>query len=157
MPPDKGLKYAEDQLGVNAVHALAEALAHDLEETRQVLALKRRIKHSSEEAYRDAEIEYLTDERPVHSDLSQTAWEKLARDLIHINPDLRKLRASLADEAYEIEKIEVAIRRMQDDLAVAVARMNELGGYFVYLAEIKRSRTVMLNGTPAVWPGVSST
>lgn len=145
------LKYAEDTLGVHSTHKAAEVASLEAERLRRNLALERRVKADMEERYRDAELEFLSNERGEHSDLSQTAWEKLAKELVHKDPALRKARAQLADKSLELEASEAAVRKAQTDVDIAVARLHELGGYLAYLAAIKQASLL-----PVTWPGVST-
>lgn len=140
---------------MHSAHTAAQDAAAEAERLRRNLALERRVKADMEERYRDAELEFISDQRGNHADLSQTAWEKLAKELVHKEPDLRKLRGQLADKALELEATEASVRKAQTDCDIAVARLHELGGYLAYLAAIKQAS--LLPPAVPVWPGVSST
>ena len=141
MPGGRAIKYAEDNLGVNSVYERAQQLADEITVERGKLVLKRREKLNAEELYTDAELVFVADMRADNPDLSQTAFEKFIKGKIHQNPNLRKMRAELADMAYRMDEIEVDIRHLQNKLEIATARMGELGGYLHYLAELKAAET----------------
>jgi len=149
------LKYAEETLGVHSVYGEAQAHARNADERRRTLAEARRNKVMLEEAYTDAELAFIADERAQNADMSQTAFEKHVKGRIHADPELRKLRGQLANHARNMDLIEADLRKAQNLLDVTTARLHELGGYLAYLAAIKHASSL----APAVpvWPGVSST
>lgn len=148
---NRGVKYAEEQLRVHDVHAEAKAHAHDADTQRRNLALKRRAKVAAEEAYTDAELAFIAVTRGQNSSMSQTAFDKFVKGEIHLDPELRKMRGGLADLAYEIDGIEAEIRRSQNLLDAATARMVELGGYLDYLAALKNAESAPA-GQGDNWP-----
>ena len=157
MPGGRAVKYAEDSLGVHSVYREAQRLAIDAETCRRNIALHRRAKVAAEESYTDVELAFIADCRADNPDLSQTAFDKFVKAAIHKNPELRKLRSSLAELRFQEETMEAGLRKIQADLDIATARMGELGGYLHYLAELKRAETASTGpshfyGVPTDWP-----
>lgn len=150
----RAIDYAENSLGVHTVYEEAKRLVHDIDTARGNLALKRRGKAYAEEVYTDAELAFVADMRVDNPDLSQTAFDKFIKGKIHLQPHLRKQRAELADLNYEIEVVEREIKRLQNLLEIATARMGELGGYLHYLAEIKAAETASTGQDN--WPPASA-
>jgi non-ribosomal peptide synthetase component F len=147
---NRGIKYAEEQLRVHDVYADALAGAHDADTSRRHLAMTRREKWQAEEAYTDAELEFIAAKRGDNPDMSQTAFDKYVKGEIHKNPDLRRMRAALADLNLELDATEAAIRRSQNQVDTAHSRMTELGGYLNYLAAIKAASAPA--GQTENWP-----
>lgn len=146
------LKYAEETLGVHAVYGEAQAHIRNADERRRALAEARRNKVMAEEAYADAELAFVADERSQNAEMSQTAFEKFIKGRIHADPNLRRLRGQLADHVRDMELLEADLRKAQNLIDVTTARLHELGGYLAYLAAIKQASLL-----PVTWPGVSNT
>lgn len=152
------LDYAERELGVHSIfdHTQMHLEQHDTERSRLDNLCKR--KAEKEADYTLAEYEFISEARAADPDSSQTAFEKAVKRLVALNPRLRELRKELVELAYEIDMSETNVARYRMMTELGIARMNELGGYFQYLAAIKQAETA--SKTPAVpgddWPLPSS-
>lgn len=133
------------------VYGEAQAHAHDADTNRRNLALKRRAKWALEETYTDAELEFIAVKRGENSSMSQTAFDKFIKGEIHLDSNLRRMRAELADLNYQMDTIEAEIRRAQNLLDATTGRMHELGGYLHYLAALKNAESAPA-GQGDNWP-----
>lgn len=140
----QALEYAERTLGVHRVYEDVQATAARLAETRESLATMRAEKARAEADYTDAEYAFITDQRAQLAEMSQTAFDKAIKAAVNKEPNLRAMRAELAQRHTNIELTEASIARMRVDVEIGVARLHELGGYFAYLAAIKNAETARL-------------
>lgn len=154
----KALRYAEETLGVHTVYEQALALAEEASSMRQTIAGMRRMKADVETIYLDNEYDFISDLRGANAGLSQTAFDKLAKQEVHRDPNLRAMRGDLAEHSHKIEKAEGDLATVRHRLDIATARLHELGGYFAYLASLKNAEHVGKHAAPmdSVWPGVDS-
>lgn len=139
MAGDKAIPYAENTLGVHLVHQDAERLASEAAALRQKIVTLKHAKAGDEALYLDAEYDFISDLRGANKDMSQTAFDKLAKVEVHRHPALRSIRATLASDAERIERHEAELATMKLRIEIAVARMHELGGYLGYLAAVKNA------------------
>ena len=135
----KALKYAEDQLGVNQVYADALKSRMNLVSTLALLASARDRKRDLDFRLHDTEMMVAADEYGKHPDMAQTRMDKHLKQALSNTDDWRELREQLSSVTGEIETLEYERVNIEADIKIAVSRMNELGGYFQYLAEIKRA------------------
>lgn len=135
----KALTYAEETLRVHAVYHEAQDLATQATELRQAIAGMRRVKSDLETMYLDAEYDFISDLRGANKDMSQTAFDKFAKQEIHRDPSLRSLRADLAEHGHKIERADIELSNVKVRIDIATARLHELGGYFAYLAALKNT------------------
>lgn len=149
------LDYAESQLGVHAVYEHTQTHLESFDMERSRLDNLRKLKTEKEADYTFAEYEFISEARANDPDSSQTAFEKAVKRLVALNPRLRELRKELADLAYEIDMSETSVARYRMMTELGIARMNELGGYFQYLAAIKQAETASKATSvpvPGDWP-----
>lgn len=139
--PLKGLKYAEEQLGVNSVFEYAKTQRANLDAKLTDLAAGKDLRREVEHLIADREIELTSDEYAKHSGMSVAAMERHLKLELPKDPLLRELRAKLGVAVSDIEGLEFDIRMLETDIKIAVARMTELGGYLNYLAAIKQGQT----------------
>lgn len=146
MAGSKAISYAEQTLGVHTTYEEAHQLANEAATLRQKIATMRRMKSAWEVSYLDAEYEFISDLRGANKDMSQTAFDKFAKVEVHRDASLRSKRSELAEEATKIERCEADLATLKIRCDIAVARLNELGGYFAYLASLKNAETLTAHG-----------
>ena len=151
MAGNKAVSYAEDALGVHAVFEAAQQHEEEAGLLRLRIADLRRVKAAGESAYLDAEYDFISDLRGANKDMSQTAFDKLSKMEVHRDPNLRLLRADLAEQARGIERCEANLATLKLRCEIAVARLHELGGYLAYLAAVKNAE-VFKKGAADNWP-----
>ena len=137
----QALEYAERHLGVHKVYEEAQVHAAKLAELRGQLATQRAEKATAEDEYQTAEYAFITDQRTQLAEMSQTAFDKAIKAAVHNEPNLRALRGALAQRSANIDQTEARVAQVRVDVEISLARMTELGGYFEYLAAIKRAET----------------
>lgn len=137
---DKALEYAERTLGVHTVHEEALAARQQLDDTLTKLAEVRDRQRDIELKVSDREMEVTIDQRGKHPDMAVTRWDKHIKESFRDDDDLRALREQLYAVRSDIEGYEFDVKIHETTIRIATARMTELGGYLIYLAEVKRSK-----------------
>ena len=135
----KALRYAEENLGVNAIFKECVEKREELDSLFTELSEARDKRRELEAAISDTELEVAADERGKHPDMSQAQMEKHLKIALHNNPKWRTSRSDLMELVGTIEGMEFDRSMLETDIKIAVARMQELGGYLQYLAAIKQS------------------
>jgi len=138
---NKALTYAEVTLGVHKTHESALIARENLDECFNDLDKALDKKRELTEAIADREADLLSDERGKHSDLSQTAFDSHFKAAKGKDSFLRASRHELNTVQSEIQGLEFDIELHKTDIRIAVARMEELGGYLNYLAAVKADNT----------------
>lgn len=138
-PKSKAIAYAEIDLGVHRPLTITDQARATIIALNDQLKLQRSIRRIWEEQIADREMELTADEQGKHHDMSVAAMERHLKPILHTDNFLREARAKLRDALLEIDSIEDAKRVAEMDTKVAAARMQELGGYFQYLAAVKSS------------------
>lgn len=143
----KSLRYAEEELGANKVYEDAQALSLELTEAHNRLDELRDKRRSKEQFKADREMEVIEEERASVPNESVAAFERRLKVVFSNDGGIREAREELSFLAGEINRAEHYIEGLVKDIQITVARMQELGGYFQYLAEIKRSQRIQSNPT----------
>lgn len=152
---DKGIKYAEETLGVHEVYSRAIEARKRFEQARNDLARLRAARRSVDHTLRDREYEVLSDVRGANSTASLNAIERLVKDAVQTDPACRATRDELDRLAFDIDMTENAAQLAKVDAEIESSRMTELGGYLTFLASIKAAAHPA-TGTAVPWPGVDS-
>lgn len=138
------LDYAENTLGVHRVHEEAEALLKELDEALAALDLAIDARRALDEEIEDRQMELLIEERGKAPDISQAAMDRRIKEVYHKDEMLRHLRSKRNAKAGEASGLELDIDYTKYRLKVKVGRMEELNGYFQFLAAVKNAEA----GTP---------
>lgn len=141
-PPSAGLKalrYAEDKLGVNKVYEGAQAARTGLDNTLTEISELRDKKRALTASLQDKEMLLSADEWDKHPDMSAARMATHIKTVYANDDEIREMREVLAKVSGDIEGLEFDKEIHETDIRVAVARMQELGGYLNYLAAIKQS------------------
>lgn len=134
----KSLNYAET-LGLNSVYDHAQERHKHLIVLQDRLAKARAEKRDLEAAKVNKEMEVAEEEYSKHTDMSATAMKEHLKAVFHKNDDLRNVRENLLEEQYVIDQLEFEIEQINIDIKIAVSRLNELGGYFQFMAVVKQA------------------
>jgi hypothetical protein len=137
----KALVYAEVTLGVHDVYEEALAFRAGLDETLTALGEARDKKRAVEVMLQDAEMNVISEERSTHPEMSQAQMDKHVKVALSKNDTIRALRQQLLESVGDVEGLEFDRTMNETDIKIAVARLHELGGYFEYLAAIKRAES----------------
>lgn len=133
----KALRYAEDQLGVHLVYNLATDDRNKLDGLLTDIGEARDKKRITERSIEDRQFEIMSRELATHPAMSAAAMDKHLKLAYHGDPDLQQLRAQHVAAVNDLDGLELDRAMVETDIKIAVARLNELGGYFEYLAAIK--------------------
>jgi hypothetical protein len=137
----KALRYAEDQLKVHGIYDEAVAARGRLDSVLTDLSERRDKRRAVEEDLRTREWEVATEEWGKHPDFSATKMDQHLKQARYIDPICMDLRASVTDLTSDIEGLEYDKTMLETDIKIAVARLQELGGFLNYLAAIKQAET----------------
>jgi hypothetical protein len=135
------LDYAENYLGVHKVHVEAESVLAELNEALSDLDSAIDDRRNTDEKIANREMELLIEERGKAAEISQAAMDRRLKEVYHKDETLRKLRVERNTYASVASGLELDIEHLKYRLKVKVARMEELGGYFNFLAAVKNAET----------------
>jgi hypothetical protein len=133
------LDYAENTLGVHKVYKEAEALTKQLDERVTELDAAIDARRTLDDRIEDRLMDLLIDERGKHPDHSEAAFTRHLKEVQHKDETLRKLRVDRNAAAGEASGLELDVDYIKYQLRVKVGRMEELGGYFNFLAACKNA------------------
>lgn len=133
------VEYAEQILGVHNSYQNALAAHEQYNQYMTDLDNLKDKRRDLDAEVDDREIALLKETRSTHPDWSKTAVNDHMKEAKNQDPKLRELRASLSRLNGEIAGLEADIKVQEHLLAVYVARMHELGGYFTFLAACKNA------------------
>lgn len=139
------LDYAENYLGVHKVHDEAESVLAELNDALEDLDTAIDARRSLDDLINDREMILLIEERGKAAEISQAAMDRRLKEVYHKDETLRRLRVERSTKASVVSGLELDIEHIKYRLKVKVARMEELGGYFQFLAALKNAET----STPA--------
>lgn len=154
---NRALDYAENQLGVHQVHQDAETAINELDVLMGKLDRAIDSRRVLDEQIEDQQMNLLIQERGKASEISQAAMDRRLKEVYHKDEVLRNLRATRATLTAEISGLELDIELMKYRLKVKVARMEELGGYFQFLAAVKNAEPPPVLYAEASTPGTPVT
>lgn len=135
----KALKYAEDNLRVHGVYHDAKAAREMLDGLLTELSEARDRKRELELQLHDREMQVAAAEYGKHPDMAQTRMDKHLKQALSQDAGWRELRNAISKMTGEIEGLDYDRLIIDADIKIAVARLQELGGYFTYLAAIKQA------------------
>jgi len=133
------LEYAENTLGVHKVYEDALALEGELDSLMGRFDIAVDARKELDEQIEDREMELLIAERGKAPDIPQAAMDRRIKEVKHKDSVLRELRANRRQKAAEASGLELDIDLTKVRLKVRAARMEELAGYFNYLAAVKNA------------------
>jgi hypothetical protein len=135
----KGIKYAEEQLGVHQTHSAALIARENLMAALERLSTLRDKKRALENQLTEQEMVIASDEWGKHHDMSAARMETHLKIAKSKDPILQQLREDLRTINFDIESAENVRVISEADIKIAVGRLHELGGYLEYLAAIKNA------------------
>lgn len=137
---NRALDYAENTIGVHQVHEEAEGLLKTLDEVFTALDAATDARRTLDEKIDDHQMDLMITLRgSVGSEISQAAFDKRLKEVYHKDETLRKLRQERNAKAGEASGLELDAEYFKYQLKVKVGRMEELAGYFQYLAAVKNA------------------
>lgn len=133
------LDYAENTLGVHKVHEEADELLVKLDQQMTELDEHQDARRALDEQISNREMDVLIEERGKHASMSEAAFGRHLKEVQHKDEQLRKLKSDRGLQAGLAAGLEFDIEYTKARLKVKVARMEQLGGYFNYLAAVKNA------------------
>ena len=133
------LDYAENYLGVHRVHDEAESLLAELDTAMTNLDEHQDARRKLDEQIEDRQMDLLIEERGKAADISQAAMDRRLKEVYRKDPALQKLKSDRGYHAGIAAGLDLDIEHLKYRLKVKIARMEELGGYFQYLASVKNA------------------
>ena len=161
---NQALDYAKNYLGVHQVHEEAEAILGELDDSLTSLDAAIDARRILDERIEDRHMVLLIEERGKAAEISQAAMDRRLKEVYHKDETLRRLRMERNAKAGEASGLELDIEYAKYRLKVKVARMEELGGYFQFLAAVKNAKPppvlyaeASTSGQPAATGGETNT
>jgi hypothetical protein len=133
------LDYAERVLGVHKVYEEANALLVALDGCCTSLDEAIDARRALDDKISDYEMDILIAERGKHADMSQAGMDRHLKEVYHKDETLKRLRMERNAKAGEASGLELDQKFIEWQLKVKVGRMEELGGYFHFLAVTKQA------------------
>lgn len=137
------LQYAEVTLGVHTCYEKAEAAHKELDEIVLELDKAQDEKRYLTDQLADKEMDLLIAERGKHADMSGAELERHMKIVKHKDTDLIQLRQRLLAVGGRVNGLEYDADVQKQSIKIQTARMEELGGYFRYLAAIKEAENLI--------------
>lgn len=136
---NKGLAYAENQLGVHACYESANKAHNSLDEVITALDKAQDKRRTLTEAIADREADLLGDEWGKHPDMAASRMDHHMRLIKRKDSMLVQIRMQLNEAQSEVTGLEYDADVLKQRIKIESARMEELGGYLSYLAAIKQA------------------
>jgi hypothetical protein len=138
---DRGLLYAEQELGVHSVYAAVLVKRNELDECLTRLSDKRDERRLVESLIDERHTEITSDEFGKHPEMTVSGMDRHLKLAFGLDKDLKDLRTRLREVTNEIEGTEYDRSIIDADIKIGLARLQELGGYLQYLAAIKAAKS----------------
>jgi hypothetical protein len=133
------IEYAEDKLGVHTILEKVIEAREQLDRKLTELSEQRDAKRQCESDLSDRENEIAINEYAKHAELSQAALKEHVKHTVFKDEGHRGLRGLLLELTNSIEGLEYDRSMLDKDIKIGCARMEQLGGYFNYLAAVKNA------------------
>jgi len=133
----RALKYAEDTLGVHRVYETASEQLVVLDELLSDLDKAQDRRRQLEDDYADREVELIGEMRGVHPSFSDTKFKSEMKIWEREDTRLREVRVELSKVRSELQGLDIDLEMARMRIRVNCSRMEQLGGYLRYLAEVK--------------------
>jgi hypothetical protein len=135
------IRYAEDTLGVHTILEAATAAREALDKVYDDLAKNKDDRRQAEHNLEMMELEIATEERVKHPEMSATAMKDHLKGACYGTKDWRDLRQEIVELVNKVDGLEYDRRIREKDIEIATARMNQMGGYLMYLGAVKLAST----------------
>jgi len=122
---------------VDGINDAAEAALVALSEAHDRIAASAKDKRSFVEMMDTIELDIMTRERAAQPELSQAAFERHIKPVLHSDSRLRDLRARVDEATAEHERANLDARLQERTILVKSSRMQELAGVLTFYASVK--------------------
>lgn len=137
----KSLDYAENVLGVHEVYREVLSFRDSMNDRISELDKALDEKRNFTEKINDREADIISDQRGKHPDMSAASFKDHLKAAVGKDTDSVLYRAQLNQALSTIQGLEFDIDVLKTDIRIRIARLEELGGYFNYLAAVKAEKT----------------
>lgn len=137
--PANAVTYAEDELQVHTVWEQAQSRMQDLHQALKASAEIVTAIRDTKDKLADREREIVTTTRGAFHELSETAWSKKLKELVHDDPTSKDLRDLLRGHEAAHDEAEADVKYHTQGVQLYQARMIELGGLLNFYAATKRT------------------
>ena len=145
MTQHKALAYAEDQLGVHRTWTNCEAITVALADLYNTQAGFEAETRKLDYQIKDRRERLLVEQSANNPDATPTAFERHMRLVYAQDAELAALEMSRLDAMARRDVVTGQIRANETNHKGHVARLNELGGYLNYLAQVRAAATMAAN------------
>ena len=136
----RGVKYAEEDLGVHSVYEGLITSRAKLAEMHEAINTLRASKRNSESLVADREMQLVGEHRAAHADMSQAAFDRHMKVVLQEDEQLRPAREALLSLDRTLDQATSGLKLAETDVRIGVARLEELGGYLNYLAALAANK-----------------
>jgi hypothetical protein len=136
-PEARAQAYVRDHLDADGIYAEAEAALAVLSDAHDRIADTGARKRALVEEMDTIELDLTTRERADKAELSQAAFERYIKPVLHNDPELRALRARVDEVSAEHERANLDARLAERTITVKSSRMQELAGVLAFYASVK--------------------
>jgi hypothetical protein len=136
----KGLKYAEESLGVHSVYEDLVSARARLEDALKRLTYARDLKRGQESVMMEAKMLLISDERGKHPEHSEAALDRHTKSLLATDTGMKEHARQQRNFENMVDTADADVETAKADIRIGSARLEELGGYFQYLAALKTAK-----------------
>lgn len=147
-PANKGIVYAEQELGVHVVYQHAIDQSELLKSHLDALGDLRVSLRKAEDDVSDRELEIVSSEHGKHPEHSVAAMDRHLKLVLPRDQVLRALKTTVSAIADEIDERKRFVSHCEAEIKIASSRMIQQGGYFNYLAAIKTANSANTASQP---------
>ena len=130
----RAVAYAEETLDVHGAYDRANEAVATLEDNLKVVRKTGQRRRSVEEQMLDREMELSAGERALNPDLSQAAFDRHMKTVLHNDARMGDLRTTLAAHRSEHERAEHEAELSRIRARVECSRLEELNGLLQFYA-----------------------
>ena len=135
------VEYAETTLGVHTVWERAEKALADHKSTVDQRVAALRLLRTNRAVQADREYELASENRGKYSELSDTAFTKALKQIIHDDPQCQDLREKERGIQADLDAHDAMISHLEIESKILSARMSELAGLLSFYGATKIANT----------------
>jgi hypothetical protein len=148
-PEAKALAFANAQ-GYQTTYNEARDTQLNLEDHLAQVPSVKNEKRITEQYMLDRDIELLlTVRKNLGPTASQASVEREHKIGLNVDPEMKRHRSDLRLQQLKLDDLESGIKSCEFELRLLTGRLNQMGGYFNYLAAVKSAASP---GPVAAWP-----
>lgn len=132
----QAVSYAQS-IGLDSVYEEAQQALTEWNKAEHTAIAARHVLRQLEEQLADRELEVASLERAANPDMSATAFEKHMKAASRGDAQCREIREGISNARWELDCAVLTSDEAKHTLRIKSARLNELGGYFSYLAAVR--------------------